>query len=186
MSGMSLERLTRTLDLKKRCNDKYYHNAGRLLDLYKKVSWRLNQSLAEMEEECMQIGDVSLSQAIQELMQIDSDLDSLKLDERLESIMVSYQMVQIVNRALLMLKAYPDGGEEFFEIINRVYILQIPYSEQEMLDTLHIGRTTYYKRKKEAVAMLGVVLWGFVIPELKAAGNHGGTDFHMRDVPMCG
>ena len=165
--------LAKTLDLRKRCNDKYYHNAGRLLKLYKGVAWRLSHSLNEMDEECRCIGNVTLKKAMQELIDMDSDLSRLKLDERMESITVSYQMIQIVDRALAMLKDYPYRGEQYFEIINRVHILDYPYTEQEMLDRLRIGKTTYYKYKKEAVAMLGVVLWGFVIPELRAAVECG-------------
>ena len=159
--------LSNCLDLKKHCNEKVYHNADRLLRLYKKVNWRLSHSLHEMEEDCQNIGNKHLKQAINELLDMDTEMDSLNLDERLESISVSYQIIEIINRSLVMLKEYPNYGEQYFDIINKMYILGYPCTESEILDDLHIGRTTYYKYKKTAISMLGVILWGFVIPELK-------------------
>lgn len=47
-----------------------------------------------------------------------------------------------------------------------MYIINYRYSENEMLEYLNIGRTTFYKEKKESVHMLGVILWGFIIPDL--------------------
>jgi hypothetical protein len=48
-----------------------------------------------------------------------------------------------------------------------MYVINYRYSENEMLEYLNIGRTTFYKEKKDAIHMLGVILWGFVIPDMK-------------------
>lgn len=48
-----------------------------------------------------------------------------------------------------------------------MYILNNRYSENEMLEYLNIGRTTFYREKKDAIHMLGVILWGFLIPDLE-------------------
>ena len=34
------------------------------------------------------------------------------------------------------------------------------------MESLDLERTTFYKRKKEAINMLGTILWGYVIPGL--------------------
>ena len=54
----------------------------------------------------------------------------------------------------------------YFNIINRKYIIKYESSDYKLLESLGIERTTYYKRKKEAVNLLGTILWGYVIPEM--------------------
>ncbi len=45
--------------------------------------------------------------------------------------------------------------------------------EDELLSVLNISRTTLYREKRRAIEMLGVVLWGFILPDfLKAIESH--------------
>lgn len=37
-------------------------------------------------------------------------------------------------------------------------------ANNEMLDHYNFSRATYSREKKKAVGMLGIVLWGFVLP----------------------
>jgi hypothetical protein len=87
-------------------------------------------------------------------------------------------LVDIVNKALVMLKDYPGKGNRYFEIINKMHILKYRYSEDEMLNFLHISRRSLYREKKEAMNLLGVVLWGFLIPDLmeKIRGTNSALD----------
>ena len=41
------------------------------------------------------------------------------------------------------------------------------YRESEMLEVLNMERSTYYDRKKEAILLFGLSLWGTAIPKLK-------------------
>ncbi len=40
------------------------------------------------------------------------------------------------------------------------------YSDQELMASLNLERTTFYKRKKEAINLLGTILWGYILPEM--------------------
>ena len=41
------------------------------------------------------------------------------------------------------------------------------YTERELLELLNMERSTFYDRKKEAIMLLGVSLWGYAIPQFK-------------------
>jgi hypothetical protein len=43
----------------------------------------------------------------------------------------------------------------------------VKYSESEILESMNISRSTFFREKKKAVTLLGVILWGFVIPDIK-------------------
>ena len=162
----NIHNLSVELDLHRHCSDKIYHNATVLLRMYRDVKWRLSQSLCEIDDECLGVSGLSLKEALGELLDMDTDLDKLRLTDRLQSLEVSRQITEIIDKALAMLKAYPNGGERYFDIINKTYLLKYNYSESEMLDALNISRSAYYKQKKKAVSVFGVILWGFMIPNL--------------------
>ena len=52
-------------------------------------------------------------------------------------------------------------------------------SEMCIRDRLNMERSTFYDRKKEAVMLLGVSLWGYAIPYFKGI-------FQIEEVDMCG
>ena len=165
--------LSRELDLKGYQGKNIYHNTKLLLQLYSKVFWRIEHSLKEMDSECLYLNRNNLAEAIGSLLDMNTDLDRLNLESRLESLDVSRIILELINKALMLLRTYPEKGEQCFDILNKMYIISSPYSENDLLEYLNIGRTTLYKEKKEAIHMLGVILWGFVIPDLNEKQEKG-------------
>lgn len=60
-------------------------------------------------------------------------------------------------------KPYEDWNAENY----RRYLNRFKYRESEMLEVLNMERSTYYDRKKEAILLFGLSLWGTAIPKLK-------------------
>ena len=160
--------LNKELDLKNYKGINVYHNAKFLLQLYSKVLWRIEHSLDNIKSECFEFHNI----AIDSLLGMNGEVDQLNFESRLESLQVSRRILEMVNRALVLLRSYPDNGERYFDIINKMYIINYKYNESEMLEYLNIGRTTFYKDKKQAVKMLGVILWGFIIPDMVSQHNY--------------
>lgn len=163
----SLEKLSQMYNLKNQGNDRVYHNTKLLLQLYSKVMWRMSNAIMEMETECYLSSGNNLFEVVNTLIDVDPRVDQLRLESRLQSIEDSKSIIELIDRALLLLKSYPDKGPIFFEILNKSYLVFIKYSETEILEDLNMSRSTYYREKKKAVTLLGVILWGFVIPDIK-------------------
>jgi hypothetical protein len=148
-------------------NPQIYHNTKELIKVYGKVVWCLDHSVKEMEAECIECGYGSLFDALSFLSScMDCELDALHLEERTQSMLFTGALVEIINKALAMLQDYPDKGNRYFEIINKMHIIKYRYSEDEMLNFLQISRRSLYREKKEAMNLLGIILWGFLIPDL--------------------
>jgi hypothetical protein len=162
----NIHNLSAELDLHRYCTENIYRNAGMLLHAYRDVQWRLSQSLYEIEDECLGVSGLSLKEALGELLDMDTDLDKLRLTDRLQSLEFSRQITEVISKSLIMLRDYPNGGEHYYDIINKAYLLKYKYSENEILDALNISRSAYYKQKKKAVSVFGVILWGFTLPSL--------------------
>lgn len=163
----SIKELGQIYNFENQGNNKVYHNTKLLLKLYSKVMWRMSNSIMEMEAECYLSNGSKLFDVVNTLIDVDPRVDQLRLESRLQSIEDSKSIIELINRALLLLKSYPENGSLYFEILNKSYLVFIKYSEHEIIDELNLSRSTYYREKKKAVTLLGVILWGFVIPDIK-------------------
>ena len=80
---------------------------------------------------------------------------------------VIYLMLPNGDKHMLKIREYPDKGALYCEIISKAYLNRFKYRESEMLEVLNMERSTYYDRKKEAILLFGLSLWGTAIPKLK-------------------
>jgi hypothetical protein len=94
-----------------------------------------------------------------------SDLKAKLLHEQLEDAEASKVIIDIINSALVRLKTYPKKGEAYYNILNATYFSDKKYEEQDLLDILELSRSTYFRQRKKAISLFGVILWGYVLPE---------------------
>jgi hypothetical protein len=59
----------------------------------------------------------------------------------------------------------------YFDLLNKKYIIKYGYSDQELMESLDLTRSTFYRYKRYATHLLGVILWGYVLPEFSEANN---------------
>ena len=163
----SLEALGRIYDLGAGGDDKFYHNTKLLLKLYSKVLWRMSTTVMEMDEECYLTSGSGLFDVIDTLIDVDPRVEKMRLESRLESLENSKSILVLVDRAMMLLKNYPIEGQKYHDILTKTYMVFVKYSEIEIIEALNISRSTLYRDKKKAINLLGVILWGFVIPDLK-------------------
>lgn len=146
--------------------EKVYHKAKLLLRIYRDVVWSIENRVAELEEEYYEMGSNSLAEALDYLNDYDPNVNRKELEFELCSIFKSKLLIEIVDKALLKVRNYPDYGDIYFEILHKQYIEKYKYSEKQLIEVLNFERTTFYKRKKEALRLMGIALWGYVLPEL--------------------
>ena len=71
---------------------------------------------------------------------------------------------EMVNHALLRVAEFPDFGKTHFDILSKCYLSTVDYQEDEILFDLHLERSRYYDRKKEAIMLFGIAFWTTAIP----------------------
>lgn len=149
-------------------NGRVYHQAKLLLELYSKVLWRLGESLDELDEECCETDNKHLFDLIDSLIDVDTQIDKNRFEHRMQSIEESKSLIELVDRAMAKLKKYPENGELYFQILNRVYIASQSFKpdDEELLEILHISRSTFYREKKKAIKLFGAILWGFALSDV--------------------
>lgn len=146
--------------------EELFHNTKQLLELYPIVRWRLENKLDDLNAICLEFYNEPLAEAIDALLGINPSMDRMNLKDNLQDMEFSWYILKLVNRALDLLKDYPENGEKYFNLLKMMYIDKKRCTENEILELLNIGRTTLYKDKKKAIRMFGAVLWGFIIPDI--------------------
>ena len=91
-------------------------------------------------------------------------------------------MVDLIDTAMAKIYDYHNNGRLYHEIISKSYLTAFRYTESELLDLLNMERSTFYDRKREAILLLGVSLWGYAIPCFKGIFNMKGAD-ESSDIP---
>jgi hypothetical protein len=149
-------------------NNRCYHKAKLLLRLYRTVVWRVSADLYEIHDRSVSWGSTRITDLLDYLdLDFDEHQNKEKAASRLQSICETNDLVSIVDQALLKIKGYPGRGELYFQILTKQYINCYHMTESELLSDLCLERSTFYRRKKEALNLIGVILWGYIIPELR-------------------
>ncbi|WZL72006.1 hypothetical protein QBE52_12945 [Clostridiaceae bacterium 35-E11] len=167
-----LERLMNSFKVYDEFDEKVYHDAHLLLDIYSDVLWGIKNSYTNIVCECKEIyGDASVA-VLDVITEFGSDLKAKLLHEQLEDAEASKVIIDIINAAMLKLKTYPNKGERYHEILKTTYFSEKKYSENELLDMLKLSRSTYFRQRKKAISLFGVILWGYVLPEFISNMRH--------------
>ena len=120
-----------------------------------------------MHEDLICTCGANLSDALVYLETFAPDEERERFEERIRSLFETKWMIELVDHAMGRIKEYPCRGDLYCEIISKSYLSRFHYRESELLEVLSMERSTYYDRKKEAILLFGLSLWGTSIPMLK-------------------
>lgn len=151
-------------------SEKEYHATKKLLSIYRNVEWQVESSVDNIRETAQTYGNQQMYDLIvflsHELEPYDSAKDKKAIEDRIRSLDETQEILVCVKKALEHLKAHPDGGEIYYDIIYYSYINKDKMTDQQIREMLHLSQPTFYRYKRKAIEMMGIALWGFFIPDL--------------------
>ena len=147
--------------------EEVFHNAKLLLSQYRAVKWRLNESVEELDYECIGSIKKNLIDYIENLVENDTRIDRKRIEDRLNCIEESKSIVKLIDHSINLLGKYPDKGELYKEIILSVYIYPSEGSMEAIADIFSMSRSTFFREKKKAVELFGNIMWGYITQETK-------------------
>ena len=86
------------------------------------------------------------------------DEQKARFEARIQSLFESRWMMEMVEGAMSRVYEFPDGGNLFYDILNKAYLWKNKCTESEMLEMLNLERSRYYDKKKEAIMVFGLAL----------------------------
>lgn len=108
--------------------------------------WVLSERAEELHEYAWELGNRDAGAGLCYLENFAPDIDLQEFEEKVCCIMESRMLVDVINRALLRLKRYPDRGELYYEILVKQFIHRFNSTEKELLDELNMERSVFYDR----------------------------------------
>lgn len=162
-----------------------YHNTRLLLKIYREVVWRVEDHLYEIEDMRDEFGSSSISNLV-EFLSIDLEdysgtADKGAIEKKLMNIAESKSMIEIIDKAMLKLKTHPKNGEIYFNILSDTYINCDKVTDVEIQDKYHLSPSSFYRYKKKAIEILGIIIWGHILPLLREHWNLDSKIIAERD-----
>ena len=118
-------------------------------DVYKR------QVLEELEMECQEKINEDMAYALSYLDIYGKQLNVTKLKHEMNNLMVIYGLSDMVYRGITLVKYYAPDGVTLSEIIHSCFCSHYNKTDVEVQQELGIGRTSFYKMKKQALRYLG-------------------------------
>lgn len=75
-------------------------------------------------------------------------------------------LCEVMRQVLGIIRRYPQNGEQYYYILKAAYFDPAPQPDVILMDMLHLERTTFYTRKREAVTLFGMLLHTKYMPQL--------------------
>ena len=144
-----------------------YERSRLILTIYRDVCWSTIGRADEVHEDLICTCGASLDDALIYLETFAPDEARERFEERIRSLFETKWIIELVDHAMGRIREYPCKGDLYCEIISKSYLSRFKYKEPELLEVLRMERSTYYDRKKEAILLFGLSLWGNSIPTLK-------------------
>ena len=148
--------------------EKYlYHNTELLLKKYRDVVWSIEVSVAQAEINFELEMDCKLAEFLKISYATGADLSGTQIQEQIRTLERNKKMLKMIETALNILHKRQDKGEEYYWILYYTYITEKPSKRVDDIIKLveektdYLSWKKYYKLKKEAIQILGSILWGF-------------------------
>jgi hypothetical protein len=148
-------------------SDAVFHKSKLLLAVYRDVTWAISEQLEEIRDHAYETGGHNLDAGFRYLADFAPDVEADRFAERVCCVCETRMYIDLIDRALVRMKAYPVYGNVYYEILDKQYISRFPLTEPELSEALRIERSVFYDRKKEALHLFGVCLFGYTLPELR-------------------
>ena len=144
-----------------------YEKAKLLLGIYRRVCWStIGRAEAVNEDVCYYYGN-DLDGALIYLETFAPEKEKQRFEARIRTLFETRWMMELVEQAMVRVKEFPDNGDQYYDILVNFYLSRLKYTESDMLDILNMERSRYYDRKKEAIMVFGIALWGTSIPKMR-------------------
>lgn len=143
-----------------------YKNTERLLDLYRKVQFRVKQNLSEIDTELYIEDRKRLADLLHEIIDFDMTAEKKRIQDQLVSNELNLCLLEMMEDALLVMREYPDNGEEYYRLLRYRYFEPGKVTNEDVMMMLDdMPPTTFYRKRRKAIQLYAAMLWTFTGPQ---------------------
>lgn len=157
------------------------HKTKLLLKIYRPVVWSTSNRVFEVCESAEMYFSRTMEEALEYLANYAPDNEQERFSERVKSLFETQWLILLIDNTMNKIYEYPDNGQLYHEILSKQYLTVYKYTEFEMLELLGLERSTYYDKKKEALDLFAICLWGYTIPSMRGLLGIGEGSLEIPD-----
>ena len=135
-----------------------------ILMVYRQVVWSVQNRANLMRREIAGTYGMQLSTALIYLSDFAPMATRDEFEAKVSSLFRSKWLVELTDLSLQYVRDYPVYGDIYAQILQLRFMQETSRTDEEVSELLGLERSTYYDRKKEAILLMGISLWGYVIP----------------------
>jgi hypothetical protein len=139
-----------------------------LLELYRHMVWAARDNVHELAQMMSVHFGGQLDTALAYFVGLAPPRKQQRFEERISRLYEVKWLIETIDRTLLKMAAFPVCGTQYYDVITKCYLSERSLTENELLGALHLERSTYFAKKKEATLLFGVLFWGYVMPKAHA------------------
>ena len=138
-----------------------------VLSIYRAVCWSATDRAEELQEEINLRYSSDVSRALVYLEEFAPEETRQKLESNVRSLFETKWLIDLVDTAMMRVRDFPAGGKEYCEILNKSFLTKWSYTPLDIQEATNMGRSRFYDKRKEAIMVFGIALWGIAIPAFK-------------------
>lgn len=152
---------------KEKMDTAVYHNTELLLKHYRDVVWSLEVSVNRINRNFYQEYGKDIDGFLDLTYEAGLDLKGTEIEAQTETLAKSRNMLRMIDCSVDLLRTKHKNGELYYWILYYTYLSpQEMQNIDEIVDKLRnymkdVSRSTYFRKKNEAIMHLGMVLWGY-------------------------
>lgn len=137
-----------------------FQNAKTLLEIYKKVKFRVEGNLVDIDAELYMEDRQHLTNLVHSIIDFDTTIEKKRIQEKLVSNSMNLCLLEVMEDALLITKKYPEDGELYYKLLRYRYFDPFKNTNQNIMEMLDMTYSTYYRKMNKAVQLYSAMLWG--------------------------
>ena len=134
---------------------------------YQKLILENQVVLEELDMECQEKINEDMAYALSYLSIYNSQLNVPKMHREMNNLMIIYGLSDMIYRGMTLVKFYAPNGVMLSEILHSCFCSHYNKTDVEVQQELGIGRTSFYKMKKQALGYLRFYFYEIVVPQAK-------------------
>lgn len=147
--------------------DRHYEDIKVLMTNYQKLILENRMVLEELEMECQEKINEDMAYALSYLDIYGKQLNVAKLKHEVNNLMVIYGLSDMLYRGITLVKYYAPDGMVLSDILHSCFCSHYKKADVEVQQELGIGRTSFYRMKKQALRYMGFYFYEIVMPQSK-------------------
>lgn len=157
---------------KKNTNEnREYHNTFLLLSKYRDVVWSLEVTTKKMKSRFIKEMGCDIDEYLDTVHLAGFEFSESGIQEHTKAIELSANMLKILEAAIKVLKERHKYGETYYWILYYSFLSPKQYKNaEEIIEQLYhhnegLSYNTYFRKRKEAIEALSMILWGYTANE---------------------